>query len=329
MYYTANSLSCHICKIGSRLHSSWRRNSLKIKGNIMYDTLKNGNISNYEIRVNEYIMNEKTIDEFIGKNKNTSKRFLEHIKELIGEMKRAIKMLSAGKYKTEIAALMDDVEALENIREKLFSGLESAKTKFDEANKAQSGEKVEKSTEKAEQDNTEDASEDTEPLEGKTYVDEDGIEWFEFSTKDEAITQRDIERLRSIGRKSINEFTQSDYEKTQIKSATGNSGSFNRYNENIYYSSKDTFETYTYSLISENKMLKYLLGNLETRFKGVHKHEIDEASVGRLAKRMLKKTNSKYDLEKFTQRLTAIYDYFANSKDLMWEDLMGSMTEQI
>ncbi len=66
---------------------------------------------------------------------------------------------------------------------------------------------------------------------------------------------------------------------------------------------------------------------VDERFKLTNSVKLDEKAVDRLAGRILKKSNSNFSREQLTSRLTALFDYIANSKNLEWSEVTSVAAE--
>lgn len=118
------------------------------------------------------------------------------------------------------------------------------------------------------------------------------------------------------------------FEPSQIKSATDNIGLFDKKNPDIRYSLKSTssIEEQNKKLMQENKALREYVRELEYQL-GKNRHELDERKIKTLARKVLKQTNSKYELDTLTQNLKNIFEYIANARELTMEDVMHRTSE--
>ena len=73
--------------------------------------------------------------------------------------------------------------------------------------------------------------------------------------------------------------------------------------------------------ILDTKEYQEVMKLVDERFKLTNSVKLDEKAVDRLAGRILKKSNSNFSREQLTSRLTALFDFIANSRELSWEDV--------
>ena len=73
--------------------------------------------------------------------------------------------------------------------------------------------------------------------------------------------------------------------------------------------------------ILDTKEYQEVMKLVDEHFKLTNSVKLDEKAVDRLAGRILKKSNSNYSREQLTSRLTALFDFIANSRELSWEDV--------
>ena len=94
------------------------------------------------------------------------------------------------------------------------------------------------------------------------------------------------------------------------------------------YSLKNTssIEEQNKKLMQENKGLREYVRELEYQL-GKNRHELDESKIKTLARKVLKQTNSKYELDTLTQNLKNIFEYIANARELTLEDVMHRTSE--
>lgn len=79
--------------------------------------------------------------------------------------------------------------------------------------------------------------------------------------------------------------------------------------------------------ILDTKEYREILDIVDERFELAGRKELSPKAIDRLAGRLLDKSNSKYDRELLTERLTALFDYIANSRDVGWEDVTSIAAE--
>lgn len=106
--------------------------------------------------------------------------------------------------------------------------------------------------------------------------------------------------------------------------------SFNRWNsERLLDDVKEKHSTKRELSISEEasnyildtKEYQEVMKLVDERFKLTNSVKLDEKAVDRLAGRILKKSNSNFSRGQLTERLTALFDFIANSRELSWEDV--------
>ncbi len=73
--------------------------------------------------------------------------------------------------------------------------------------------------------------------------------------------------------------------------------------------------------ILDTKEYQEVMKLVDERFKLTNSVKLGEKAVDRLAGRILKKSNSNFSREQLTSRLTALFDFIANSRELSWEDV--------
>lgn len=79
--------------------------------------------------------------------------------------------------------------------------------------------------------------------------------------------------------------------------------------------------------ILDTKEYQEVMKLVDERFKITNSVKLDEKAVDRLASRILKKSNSNFSREQLTSRLTALFDFIANSKDLEWSEVTSIAAE--
>lgn len=75
--------------------------------------------------------------------------------------------------------------------------------------------------------------------------------------------------------------------------------------------------------ILDTKEYQEVLGILEKRFNTLGKVKLSPKAIDRYAGRLLQKSNSNYSREQLTERLTALFDFIANSREVTWEEVTG------
>ncbi|MBR6784788.1 MAG: hypothetical protein IKM25_00890, partial [Clostridia bacterium] len=73
--------------------------------------------------------------------------------------------------------------------------------------------------------------------------------------------------------------------------------------------------------ILDTKEYQEVLGVLERRFNTLGKVKLSPKAIDRYAGRLLQKSKSNYSREQLTERLTALFDFIANSRDVTWEEV--------
>lgn len=110
-------------------------------------------------------------------------------------------------------------------------------------------------------------------------------------------------------------------------------GQFAKIDEDTRHSSKNsTKREYSVSedasnYILDSKEYQEIIDIVDQRYNLTNKKMLSPKAIDRLAGRLLSKASSKYDREQLTTRLTALFDYMANSNELDWEDVMRSAAE--
>ncbi|MBQ2902813.1 MAG: hypothetical protein IJE48_00290 [Clostridia bacterium] len=121
----------------------------------------------------EVFANERAVKEFVAKDRTLAQKVFDHIKSLINDIKAIYKkLISTGQYE-DMAAWQEDLDALQKVNDMMLDALNNIEQKS----------KAEKNT--------------SDEVHNSTKRGED-------------ITRADIDSLREIGRKSINEFTSED-----------------------------------------------------------------------------------------------------------------------
>ena len=99
---------------------------------------------------------------------------------------------------------------------------------------------------------------------------------------------------------------------------------------------KQKFSTKREFSISEEEASDYILDTKEyqqiidivnQRYNLTNKKKLSPKAIDRLAGSLLAKSKSKYDKGALTERLSALFDYMANSDELVWEDVMKTSAE--
>ena len=73
--------------------------------------------------------------------------------------------------------------------------------------------------------------------------------------------------------------------------------------------------------ILDTKEYREVLGVLERRFNTLGKVKLSPKAIDRYAGRLLQKSKSNYSREQLTERLTALFDFIANSREVTWEEV--------
>ena len=106
--------------------------------------------------------------------------------------------------------------------------------------------------------------------------------------------------------------------------------SFNRWNsERLLDDVEQKYSTKRESSIPEEaseyildtKEYQEILSLVDQRFELAGRKELSPKAIDRLAGRLLQKSKSNYNREQLTERLTALFDYVANSRDVSWEEV--------
>ncbi len=73
--------------------------------------------------------------------------------------------------------------------------------------------------------------------------------------------------------------------------------------------------------ILDTKEYQEVLDVLEKRFDTLGKVKLSPKAIDRLAGRLLEKSKSNYSREQLTERLTALFDFIVNSREVSWEEI--------
>ena len=87
------------------------------------------------------------------------------------------------------------------------------------------------------------------------------------------------------------------------------------------FSLKDTEEVNVRKLERENKRLTEALEIIKGQFKLTEGHKVSDKAITRLARKILKDTNSAYDAKTLIENLSIIYDYLANTEQPAWDEV--------
>lgn len=119
------------------------------------------------------------------------------------------------------------------------------------------------------------------------------------------------------------------YKPTQIKSATDNIGTFDKENPDIRYSTKReaSISEDASDYILDTKEYQQIINIVNQRYNLTNKKTLSSKAIDRLASKLLANSKSKYDKGALTERLSALFDYMANSNELVWEDVMKTAAE--
>ena len=79
--------------------------------------------------------------------------------------------------------------------------------------------------------------------------------------------------------------------------------------------------------ILDTKEYQDILKIVDQRYNLTNKKNLSPKAVERLAGKLLSNSKSKYDKGALTERLSALFDYMANSNELVWEDVMKTAAE--
>lgn len=72
--------------------------------------------------------------------------------------------------------------------------------------------------------------------------------------------------------------------------------------------------------IGSSAHVQSVIKTIEKRYRLAGKKKLNEKSIERFANKILSQTNSKYSKEQLTERLTALFEFMANSRDFSWDD---------
>lgn len=73
--------------------------------------------------------------------------------------------------------------------------------------------------------------------------------------------------------------------------------------------------------ILDTKEYQEILDIVDQRFEATGRKELSPKAIDRLAGKLLTKSKSNYSREQLTERLTALFDFIANSRDVTWEEV--------
>lgn len=79
--------------------------------------------------------------------------------------------------------------------------------------------------------------------------------------------------------------------------------------------------------IGSNAHVQSVIKTIDKRYRLAGKKKLNEKSIERFANKILSQTNSKYSKEQLTERLTALFEFMANSRDFSWDDIMQITAE--
>lgn len=79
--------------------------------------------------------------------------------------------------------------------------------------------------------------------------------------------------------------------------------------------------------ILDTKEYQDIIKIVDQRYNLTNKKKLSPKAIDRLAGSLLAKSKSKYDKGALTERLSALFDYMANSDELVWEDVMKTSAE--
>lgn len=101
----------------------------------------------------------------------------------------------------------------------------------------------------------------------------------------------------------------------------------------LIYSAKQTdpIQAHYAEVMRENRNLKNIISALDDmQYSSARSNiHLDGRDIHNIAGRLLGNASSKYDKEQLTARLTALFDYMANSNEVVWEDVMMKSSEEI
>ena len=104
-----------------------------------------------------------------------------------------------------------------------------------------------------------------------------------------------------------------------VRSGVGN---FRNDNEKIIPSAKPTnpIREEVSDYIGSSAHVQSVIKTIDKRYRLAGKKKLNEKSIERFANKILSQTNSKYSKEQLTERLTALFEFMANSRDFSWDD---------
>ena len=79
--------------------------------------------------------------------------------------------------------------------------------------------------------------------------------------------------------------------------------------------------------ILDTKEYKEVIKLVDQRYNLTNKKNLSPKAIERLAGKLLSNSKSKYDKGALTERLSALFDYMANSNELVWKDVMKTAAE--
>lgn len=79
--------------------------------------------------------------------------------------------------------------------------------------------------------------------------------------------------------------------------------------------------------ILDTKEYQQIIDIVNQRYNLTNKKTLSSKAIDRLAGKLLANSKSKYDKGALTERLSALFDYMANSNELVWEDVMKTSAE--
>lgn len=93
----------------------------------------------------------------------------------------------------------------------------------------------------------------------------------------------------------------------------------------------DPIQAHYAEVMRENRNLKNIISALdEMQYSSARSNiHLDGRVIHSIAGRLLRNASSKYDKEQLTVRLTALFDYMANSNGVVWEEVMMKSSEEI
>jgi hypothetical protein len=104
---------------------------------------------------------------------------------------------------------------------------------------------------------------------------------------------------------------------------------FDEGNEDIRFATKreSSISEEASDYILDTKEYQDILKIVDQRYNLTNKKNLSPKAVERLAGKLLSNSKSKYDKGALTERLSAFFDYMANSNELVWEDVMKTAAE--